>query len=225
MSDQFMIGIDSVDRLFKMCEEHICKKNGWVTPGDEAHGKGWALVRNTWEQTMHKIVMQGVPVINIVHEKVEEQQINRTKVNRVMMNLPRRAKEVVADSSDFIFYFGLNEKDERTMFCKPTMEHEVGRRGSGDLDMSPMEPTYEALNERIYKETGSDIPELAPMVTVMGRPKIGKTTFLSEFPDTVLFDCENGSKFLRKKFKKVYLCRTWMDFINGLKETFNEGDN
>jgi hypothetical protein len=217
--------IDSVDRLFKMCVDEVCKVNGWSDPDDGGKfGKGWGIVRRVWEKTIHKIVMKGVPIVMIAHEKITKQMINRVEVDRISIGLSKAGKDIVADSSDFIFYYGLNEEDERTLFCKPSAEHEIGRRGSGELDMSPMEPSFKALDERIRKELGQSFVEIAPMVTIIGRPKIGKTTLASEFPNAVIFDCENGSKFLRKHFNKVYLCDNWNAFILGLKDLFNKGE-
>jgi hypothetical protein len=223
-SDEICLVIDSVDRLSRMCEEHVCKANGWASPADGDYGAGWAAVRKAWESVMHKIVMKGVPVVNIIHEKVTKETINKVEVDRIDMALSKSFKDIIADSSDFIFYLGFNEDDKPTLFCKPTNEHAIGRRGAGDLDMSPMEPTFKALDGLIKKETDMNLMELGPMVSVIGRPKSGKTTFASEFPNAVVMDCENGTKFLRKKFKNVHLINSWPEFIAALKDTFNKGE-
>lgn len=41
--------IDTVDCLYDLCVDHVCRQLGISDPGDSGYGKGWRDLRKTWE--------------------------------------------------------------------------------------------------------------------------------------------------------------------------------
>lgn len=127
------VAIDTVDELYRMCSEHVCKENGVKHPTDLEYGKGWTLVADEWRLRIGKLASLGLGVWFISHAKETEVPARVGKVTKTVPTMAGQARSHVLGFCDFIFLAGFEgeEEDEnsrRVLYTQATEQWEVGGR-------------------------------------------------------------------------------------------------
>lgn len=76
------IVIDTIDRLFKMCNDEICHGLGVEDLGEMSHGKGWGRLTAEFETVMNKVRNWPWTLICISHARQKEFKTKAIKVDR-----------------------------------------------------------------------------------------------------------------------------------------------
>lgn len=74
--------IDTIDGLFKLCEDFVKSDLGVANLGDMPHGKGWNALTVEFERVMNKIRKWDVGLIVISHATQKEFRTKGTKTDR-----------------------------------------------------------------------------------------------------------------------------------------------
>ncbi len=129
--------IDTVDNLWKLCCDYICKKRNVQTIGDLGHGKGWALAGMEFERVLRAAMQLRVGVVLISHTRERETETEGGVIVKAMPDLPNTARRVVMALVDMILFFvpmqvkrgeGEVPTEVRVIRTKPSPAYEAGDR-------------------------------------------------------------------------------------------------
>jgi len=204
--------IDTADRAFALCMNHICEKMSISYPAEKEHGIGWHMLRQEWERVIQKLNMMNCGLVLICHETTKEITRKHVKIDRYQPDIPKTGYDIVYDLSDILLHYSYHDDDTRVLYARATEDRIAGCRGG--LLPPTVEPTFKAINAAIKEHTGKTYEDVLPVVTIYGSPKIGKSTIASEFPGAIFADFENGLKFLDVE---SHLIKSWN---GGEKDSF-----
>lgn len=94
--------IDTADRLYKMCEDHVCKAEGISHPQDLKYGKGTDLVNNEFRRTLFPLINLRRGVIFISHTRTRVVTVGEVEAEKNEVSLPSGAQKVVMPEVDMI---------------------------------------------------------------------------------------------------------------------------
>lgn len=126
-----IVVVDTVDELYRMCSDHICKEMGIQHPADADYGKGWAAVADEFRLRVGKLANLGLGVWFISHSKDREV---KKKVGSKTVTSPTvsgQGREFITGFCDFIFlatWEGDEESSKRVLRTQGAEEHEAGGR-------------------------------------------------------------------------------------------------
>jgi GTPase SAR1 family protein len=127
--------VDTLDNAYLLCSKAVCQAHGKEHESDFGHGKGWALVRNEFQNFLTRLVQLPTGTILISHSQTKEIDTPAGKVVRTVPALPGRTGEIITGFVAMILYIGLARKKEndqvvweRTIFTQPCREWEAGDR-------------------------------------------------------------------------------------------------
>lgn len=152
------IVIDTVDLLFKMCQEDVCHQLGVEDPSELPHGKGWARLSNEFERVMTKIRRWPFGQVVISHARQREFKTKGRKVDRWEPAMGAAGYRLCWGLSDLIAYAHTDEivvkddegnvtgevREDRVLLCHPTSWAVAGGRMSQYLP-GVMPLSYSAL--------------------------------------------------------------------------------
>lgn len=147
------IVIDTVDLLYRTCEDHVCQVKGIAHPADEDWGKGWAYVRDEFQRGMSYLTGEGYGVVFITHHKEEDHVYRGRKVVKTVPSFTGTARRIILPLVDFIFYFAPDvdtpeEEGARRLYSRNAVEYEAGSRQAfmpAYLD----DPSYDTILDAI----------------------------------------------------------------------------
>ena len=122
------IAIDTVDNLWKMCEEFTCNKLGLQHLSDADFGKAYHAARDEFFKPINWLGQNGYGLIFISHEQSVERQVGPRKIQYTDTTLANTAKKVVHGISDYIFYFGITDEGDRYIMTKGSENLNAGDR-------------------------------------------------------------------------------------------------
>lgn len=138
-----MIVVDTVDNLYKMCEQAVLEQHKVLHASDLPFGKGFALVKDEFTKVINYLGNSGFGLAFISHAKEKELKTKTAAWTMMSTTLPNQAEGFICGLCDFIFYFYINEKGERLMKTKAEKYINAGSRG---LDLpSPMPMDFNLL--------------------------------------------------------------------------------
>jgi hypothetical protein len=88
--------IDTIDMLYRYCEQAVCRKLGIDDPSEEEWGRGWRAIRSEFEPWLAALAATGKGLILISH--ANEQEIKtRTgeRYHKVMPTMPKQARDII----------------------------------------------------------------------------------------------------------------------------------
>lgn len=126
-----VVVIDTVDELYRMCSDYVCKGLGIKHPSDAEYGKGWAAVADEFRLRVGKIAGLGMGVWFISH--AEDREVKK-KVGTKTVTQPTlsgQARKFLVGFVDFIFlaeWEGGEEGEKRLLRTQGAENHEAGGR-------------------------------------------------------------------------------------------------
>lgn len=111
--------IDTIDRCYVACMEHVCHEAGVQHPNDmRDYGALWAKVKREFDSTQFKLLDAGICVIYISHDRKQQVQ---TKLGEeyelVIPTCQGIAWEHMKAVCDFAFYYGYH-RQKRILVCR-----------------------------------------------------------------------------------------------------------
>lgn len=89
------IAIDTIDLLFKLCNEYICDDLGIAHVSDEDWGKGYNMVNTEFEKWLNKLFLTDYGIIMVSHTQIKEVTSFNGKSSKIMPSLPNQARKVI----------------------------------------------------------------------------------------------------------------------------------
>ena len=147
--------IDTVDKLYKLCSEHVLADAGVKHESDLGYGKGWALVNGEFERVLTKLSLLPQGLILISHAQLREVDDRTGGYTKAFPTLPESARKIVLAMSDFILYFEMESyttedgkpEERRVIRTKPAKNYEAGDRTGRLPDTLPM--SYDAFEAKL----------------------------------------------------------------------------
>lgn len=123
---------DTIDNLYQMCMDYICKKNGLKHPSDLEYGKGWNMVRQEFNVAMQAYKALDLGVIYVSHADSTEIKSRVGSYTRYDVSMPGQANKIIVPSCDIImFAHAIQDKDGseiRVLETKPSQFWNAGDR-------------------------------------------------------------------------------------------------
>lgn len=107
------IVVDTVDRLFKLCERHVCQKLAISHPSEAEWGKGWGAVRDEFDEwAIGRLLGMGKGVVFISHAKEAEIKTRVGDVyHKITSTMSNQAKEAVEGVVDLWCHYNYDGKE------------------------------------------------------------------------------------------------------------------
>jgi len=173
--------IDTIDRAFNMCVEHICTINGITSPADLEWGKGWKLVGDEWTRVITKMASWPYGLMMTSHDKQTKIKSQATEIDLIQPSIATTGRRVVQALCDIILYCYTSEvaevndnneltgrvTEQRVMRCQPKNNIIAGDR-SGYLPVE-MPLNYDKLVEYFPDTPGTtSTPQDSPATPKSG---------------------------------------------------------
>lgn len=149
--------IDTVDRAWQMCREHVCMQYKVRHESDDpGYGRVWDAVKQEFMRVIGRMSAMGWGIWLTSHSDLKEVKIGNVKRQVTTMSLPSKAARLCGLFSDVIAYIDLTETGERVMFLEPADSLECGNR----LGLRSF--TYDNPEEAIRLLLAQAIPQAKP---------------------------------------------------------------
>lgn len=124
--------IDTIDNLWQMCCDYICKQNKVVHESELEWGKGYAMVKREFNMALAAYRQLGMGMIYTSHAEAREIATRVGKYTRYEPTMPKKCAEAILPSVDFILY-AENQDDadgteKRVIHTKPSKHWNAGDR-------------------------------------------------------------------------------------------------
>lgn len=166
-----IVVVDTVDELYRMCSDYVCKKMEIDHPADAEYGKGWGAVADEFRLRVGKLANLGLGLWFISHAKDVEVKKKVGKKTVTQSTLARQGRQFITGFVDFIFlatWEGDEEKSNRVLRTQGAEEHEAGgRMPRGALPLSDPLPLD-------AKALAADFARAMKPMTAEPKPAAGK---------------------------------------------------
>lgn len=143
--------IDTVDNLWKLASEHVCKQNGIMHESDLGFGKGWQMVKNIFLAALNRFALLPTGLVLTSHVEmttVKKQVVEHTKA---VPSLAKSGKEIVLGMADIILYADsvmTDDGEQRVIHTKPSENWDAGDRTGRLPGMLPLD--FQAFNRAFH---------------------------------------------------------------------------
>lgn len=123
------IVIDTVDRAWQMCREHVCAQYKVKHESeDSSFGRVWDAVKAEFLRVIGKIKAEGLGLWFISHSMTKEVKVGVGKRTVTTFSVQDKVGRTVASISDIIWHLDINELGDRDLRCLPEDSLECGDR-------------------------------------------------------------------------------------------------
>jgi GTPase SAR1 family protein len=98
------IVIDTVDNLFKGCQEYVRQKNGIAHESDMPYGKGWELLKSEFFRPLRKLSMLDVGLVMTSHVKMVEVKTRTSVYHKAVPTIPTSGRDIIEAWVDIILF-------------------------------------------------------------------------------------------------------------------------
>ena len=107
------VTFDTVGIAYGLCEKYICAQNRVQSISDIPWGRGYAMVKQEFEETLRKISMMGLGIILIAHSSRRvEKQSDDSVIEFFSPDLDKRCYSIVNQLVDIIGYIDVRFKED-----------------------------------------------------------------------------------------------------------------
>ena len=146
---------DTIDNLYQMCMDFVCKKNGLKHPSDLEFGKGWNMVKTEFNMAMQAYRALDLGVVYISHAEGIEIKSRTGNYTRYDVSMPGQANKVIVPSCDIIMFAHMvQDKDgveHRVLETKPSQFWNAGDKTGKLPETLPLnaDAFMKAFNEAV----------------------------------------------------------------------------
>lgn len=144
--DYKTIVIDTIDMMYRLCADHICKKNGVTHEGEGAHGKLYGLIKIELLRVLTKLAHLPYGLILISHSVDKEKATRTGTTTFTQPTVPESFRQIVIGLVDIILYCDV----------EPVLDKD-GKQTSRRVMRSSPHADYDA------KDRFGCLPEIAPL--------------------------------------------------------------
>lgn len=132
--------IDTVDNLYKMCSDHICKMNKISHPSDLKWGKGFGLVNKEFQGHINGLARLDYGLFLISHSQDKEIDLGNGKTMiKTFPTLPDSSRKFILGLVDLVLFFCVDRDNKRVIHTKPSIHFEAGDRTNRLDPIIPMD--------------------------------------------------------------------------------------
>ena len=103
--------VDTADMAFKKMEKFVLKKHGIEHPSELEWGKGWAALRQEFEDYIDALTHTGKGVILLSHTQEKEVRTrDGESYDRIMATVPKAGREIIEGLVDIWAHYGYEGK-------------------------------------------------------------------------------------------------------------------
>lgn len=95
--------VDTVDELYRMCQESVMRELGVNHPSDLEWGKGWSAVGDKWRLAVGALAKLGLGVWFISHARDEQIKQRVGQITKTVPMIGGKAREFLLGFCDHIF--------------------------------------------------------------------------------------------------------------------------
>lgn len=104
--------VDTVDRCYEKCFEHVCKREGMKHPNEKTFGEGWKAISGEYGKQLDRLMECGRGVVFLSHvDTVEFQARNGTGYNKLVPSVSKSAMDYLKAPVDMAGYYGYYGED------------------------------------------------------------------------------------------------------------------
>jgi hypothetical protein len=130
--DPFTIfAVDTVDELFRMCQDYVMGQLGVKHPSDLEYGKGWAAVADEFRLRVGRLCSLGRGVLFISHAKDLEVKQRVGTITKIVPSIRGQASEFLLGFVDYILYAAVEDGtdgQEHVIHTAKSEYHAAGAR-------------------------------------------------------------------------------------------------
>lgn len=149
--------IDTVDRLHKLCVNHICTTKKIEHPQDLEFGKGYDMVKDEFMRPITKLALSKYGLVFISHVREIEVITKVAKYNKSVPTLQTHVWELINNVAGIVLYMTVVETEsgkKRVLRTSPDERWIAGDRTSrlldyGDIEILPDQKNWERI-EKIF---------------------------------------------------------------------------
>lgn len=154
--------VDTVDNLYKLCAEYVCKARGISHLSDLPNNAGYSFCNQEFERVLRKMMMLPFGVVLVSHS--QEKENRRTGAVRVEPTMTGSCQKIVCGLSDMILYLSSREVPDpdnegktviqRVVHTKPSPSYKAGDRTDTLPPVFPLhkQPKGFALFRKLFDE-------------------------------------------------------------------------
>ena len=128
--------IDTIDRLYRLCETHVCESLNIITPEDMDYGKGRAKVNAEFFRVMDRLTSLPYGLVFTSHAVTKEVKTPGGNTDRTIPTLPDKVSQYIISLADVIGFASIRPvmqadgttKRERVLCTKPHTDFDAGDR-------------------------------------------------------------------------------------------------
>lgn len=105
------VTVDTADQAFKKMEKYVLKKHGIEHASELEWGKGWAAIKQEFEDFIDGLTHTGKGVILISHSQEKEVRTrDGGSYDRIMATIPKAGREIIEGLVDVWCHYGYDGK-------------------------------------------------------------------------------------------------------------------
>lgn len=143
--------VDTVDELFRMCQDHVVSENRIKHPSDLEWGKGWQLLGDEFRLRVAKLCALGYGVVFISHAKDEEIKQRVGTITKTVPSLSGSAAKWLLGFVDYVLFATseVTETGEQRILHTAPSENWMGKARIALPDPLPLDAS--ALTDAMAK--------------------------------------------------------------------------
>lgn len=155
-SDRFpTIILDTVDRAYQLCREHVCKANGIQHESeDKGFGRVWDMVKTEFNKLISYVQQINRGLWMISHSITKEVKIDGIKRTVTTTSLTDKVGRMVAAIADVIIYIDVGDNGKRKIFVKTEDSLECGDRTKtlvNNIEFDNEQQVFDTI-DKLFKE-------------------------------------------------------------------------
>jgi hypothetical protein len=163
--------IDTIDLLYSLCQEYVCRKHRVEYEGDLSYGKGFTLVTNEFQRVVVKLSHLPLGLVMIAHSERETIETRTGSYQRIVPLLRDKARRLICGISDLILLFDQEtvadgqggSTTRRVIRTKPSPYWEAGDRTgllpeTIEMDFAKFSAAFEEAVANLAAGSAATIP-------------------------------------------------------------------
>ena len=152
------IAIDTIDNLWDLCSDFMCRKLEIDHESELEWGKAYKMVKGEFFRALTKLSLLPFGLVMVSHATEMEVKTRTKKYTKTVLTFSRPDQSRLTGMADFILYCDFGEDGKRVIHTKPNESYIAGDR-TGRLP-DPMPMSFKALDQAFIaainpKETGN----------------------------------------------------------------------
>jgi hypothetical protein len=104
--------VDTIDGMYQLCAQHVCKQNGWIHESDLDYGKGYARVKLEMMRVLNKLSALKTGLVLVGHSKEKEIKTKTGNFDKITLCFSNSIEEAITTFVDIGLYCRVERDDD-----------------------------------------------------------------------------------------------------------------